>query len=585
MKRKIIFFLLLGCQAFFPLQSLWAGDSLLPLTYRIWENGTVLVDDSHHNIGYVQPEIFTEGWKYNGFKNLTGKNTRGFIGTVDLGSGQTVDLKVSVETLPEGVGIHYVLIPRQSVQVLQVRVPLYLSYPEWQEDPYVLGTGQGVVPQKPAGGWGLITQADGQPLTLGPSPALGRLQIYLDPKTAHLDLIDSRQWLPSLLASIHHNEPSEKPWTWKAGEEKRFDFTLSFNRQVSSAPTPTPEAGPHMDPKDSVFIPADDPGIRYSGRFDFSDPKAPRFDWPAVSISTVFQGNTVGILLDDGTNDYDAFIDGKLQKVIVTDGAKQYTVGGLGPGPHTLLLIKRTEATFGIATFKGLLLQKGMSLLKPPSPPSRRIEFVGDSLACGAEVEDSNTSCEPSHFRPTANSYLAFGPLAAQALDADYRVTSYSGTGILKQFGDANLSMPGYYRRVLAGEENPVIDPHQWVPDAVVIELSGNDFFSGTPPPSQKDFEEAYKNFIAVLRSDYPQAHIFCLTFGTKPPAGTLIQEIVAQENEFGDTKIRLMDVHYPVAHVTGCYEHFDPVGQKQVAEEVTKVVREGMGWNKGKTK
>jgi hypothetical protein len=59
----------------------------------------------------------------------------------------------------------------------------------------------------------------------------------------------------------------------------------------------------------------------------------------------------------------------------------------------------------------------------------------------------------------------------------------------------------------------------------------------------------------------------------------------VAQENEFGDIKIRLMDVHYPVAHVTGCYEHFDPVGQKLVADEVTKVVREGMGWNEGKTK
>jgi lysophospholipase L1-like esterase len=248
-------------------------------------------------------------------------------------------------------------------------------------------------------------------------------------------------------------------------------------------------------------------------------------------------------------------------------------------------LAKRTEASFGIAAFKGLLLQKGMSLLTPPAPPSRRIEFVGDSLACGAEAEDPNTSCEPSHFRPTANGYMAYGPLAARALGADCRVTSYSGTGILKKFGDADLPMPGYYPRVLAGQETPVIDPKQWVPDAVVIELGGNDFFSETTPPSKKEFEDAYMKFIAILRSDYPEARIFCLAFRHSPPITGCIQDVVAQEKKAGDAKIGLIDVHYPKDHVTGCYKHFDLVGQQQVADEVTKTLRQGMGWNEGKAR
>lgn len=350
-------------------------------------------------------------------------------------------------------------------------------------------------------------------------------------------------------------------------------------------PTPTPMNNYGLDIHNSVFIPPNDPNIQYSGRFDFSDPKAPRFDWPAVSISAVFQGAAVGILLDDGNNDYDVFIDGNLQQVILTGSAAQYTVGGLKTGTHTLQLVKRTEAYFGIAVFKGLLLQKGMTLMKPSPPPSRRIEIVGDSLACGAEVEDPSSSCEPTHFRPTANGYLAFGPLAARALGADYRLTSFSATGIMAHVAMAKVPMPAYYPRVLAGQETPVIDPKQWAPDAVVIELGGNDFFSGGTPPSKDEFEGAYRNFIAVLRADYPKAHIYCLTFGTTPPAGDKIQDVMAQENKAGNGKVGLIVLDYPSAHLTGCYQHFDLVGQQQVADELAKALRQDMGWSDDKVK
>ncbi|HEY5039821.1 MAG TPA: SGNH/GDSL hydrolase family protein, partial [bacterium] len=325
--------------------------------------------------------------------------------------------------------------------------------------------------------------------------------------------------------------------------------------------------------RSSVLVPANDPKIQYSGRFDFTHPLAPRFDWPAVSISAVFQGTSIGIRLADGKNDYNAFIDGNLQQVIVTGPATQYMIGELKAGYHTLLLTKRTEAYFGIATFNGLVLEDGMTLLQPPLPLSRRIEFVGDSLACGAEVEAPNSNCDPAHFRPTANSYLAYGPLAARALGGDYRVTSFSATGIVKNVAMAKVPMPAYYPRVLASLETPVIDPKQWVPDAVVIELGGNDFFSGGTPPSQDEFEGAYRKFIAVLRADYPKAHIYCQTFGTSPPAGNLIQAVVDQEIKAGDDKVGLIVLDYPATHLTGCFKHFDLVGQRQVGDELAKAL------------
>ena len=149
----------------------------------------------------------------------------------------------------------------------------------------------------------------------------------------------------------------------------------------------------------------------------------------------------------------------------------------------------------------------------------------------------------------------------------------------------AKVPMPAYYPRVLASLDAPVIDPRQWVPDAVVIELGGNDFFSGAPPPSPDEFEAAYRRFIAVLRADYPRALIFCMTFGVSPPAGNLIQEVVAREKKAGDDKIRLMVLDYPANHLTGCYQHFDLVGQQQVAEGLAKALGEGPGWKKDGSK
>jgi hypothetical protein len=66
---------------------------------------------------------------------------------------------------------------------------------------------------------------------------------------------------------------------------------------------------------------------------------------------------------------------------------------------------------------------------------------------------------------------------------------------------------------------------------------------------------------------------------------GNLIQDVVAQENKAGDAKVGMIAVDYPQAHLTGCYQHFDLVGQQLVADELAKALRQGMGWSWGKIK
>ncbi len=62
----------------------------------------------------------------------------------------------------------------------------------------------------------------------------------------------------------------------------------------------------------SVTVPADDPNIQYFGRWDFSDPKAPTHSWPGVYVYAVFDGTSIGVVLDDNFNYYNVFIDDTL---------------------------------------------------------------------------------------------------------------------------------------------------------------------------------------------------------------------------------------------------------------------------------
>ena len=75
----------------------------------------------------------------------------------------------------------------------------------------------------------------------------------------------------------------------------------------------------------------------------------------------------------------------------------------------------------------------------------------------------------------------------------------------------------------------------------------------------------------------------FARLFGIAPPVGNLIQAVVNQEKQAGDNKVDLIVLNYPSAHLTGCYQHFDPEGQRQVGDELAQTIRKVMDWNYGK--
>jgi lysophospholipase L1-like esterase len=337
------------------------------------------------------------------------------------------------------------------------------------------------------------------------------------------------------------------------------------------------ESSSHIDP--------DDPNIEYIGRFDFSNPKSVRFDWPGVQIRTRFEGTSCSIKLKDGNNDYNIFIDGRLHKIIRTTSDTIYVLANkLSNKVHTLLITKRTEALFGIATLEGFILDGGKDLVKTIElKKKRRIEFVGDSYFTGFGSDDDSPDCVFS--RETENSYLSFGPQLARKLDADYSIVAISGSGVTKNYGDSlrtsEFPLPHYYDRACFNDTLPW-DFKQWQPDAVVVRLGRNDYWQ-KPHPKREMFRTAYLNFIKKIRSKYPNAHIFTLCSPMrKDPHCDYINSIVNEvKYKNGDKKIHFIkvDVKFNQKRDFGCEKHPNRFGHKKISDFLEPVIRKEMKW------
>jgi hypothetical protein len=336
----------------------------------------------------------------------------------------------------------------------------------------------------------------------------------------------------------------------------------------------------------SSYIDADDPNIEYIGRFDFSNPKSVRFDWPGVQIRTRFEGTSCSIKLKDGNNDYNIFIDGRLHKIIRTTADTIYVLAnGLEKKTHTLLITKRTEALLGVGTFEGFILDGGKDLVKSNEIIKRkkRIEFVGDSYFTGFGTDGNSADCVFS--RETQNSYLSFGPQLARKLNADYSLVAISGVGVTKNYGDSlrtsEFPLPYYYDRSCMND-TLLWDFSQWQPDAVVVRLGRNDYWQ-KPHPKREMFRTAYLKLLKDIRRNYPNAHIFALCSPLRrDPHCDYISSVVNELN--GKNKDK--KIHFVKVNVTfnpkrdfGCEKHPNRFGHKKLADFLEPIIRKEMKW------
>ncbi len=330
----------------------------------------------------------------------------------------------------------------------------------------------------------------------------------------------------------------------------------------------------------AVDVAADDANIQYSGRFDFSDPKKPACDWPGCSILARFTGTAITVKISGGQNDFNVIVDGVWKSKLTVDGkTSQVAASGLTDGTHTLLLTKRTEGFQGVSVFAGFQLEDGKALAAPPPRPIRKIQFIGDSFTVGYGDEANVLSCPDR--RPFDNNYVAYGPVTARAVDAEYSVQAISGIGMAHNYGDtvpmSARPLPSYFEQTLFGSAKPSWDMAKWIPDLIVVALGTNDF-STTVKPSEAQYTGAYADFLGKIRGWYPNAQILCMTYAVDSYQKKYVDSVVNRAIAKGDQKIHR--VHMPTLASTdlGCDFHPNVSGQQKYSDALLPYVKQYLG-------
>lgn len=328
----------------------------------------------------------------------------------------------------------------------------------------------------------------------------------------------------------------------------------------------------------SAAFPADHAFIQYTGRIDKSKAKQVRFDWPGCSILARFTGPSVSVRLSGGNNDFNVFIDGAFKsRISLETGRTEYAAAqGLPDGEHTLLLTKRTEGHYGVATFGGLILADGHALLPPPPRPASRILFIGDSYTAGYGNEASSVEC--AELRPWDNNYAAYGPVTARAAGAEYSVQAFSGLGMVHNYNDpsplSKQPFPFFFDRTLSGSARPKWDFSSWIPHLVVVALGTNDF-STAVKPTQAQYTSAYAEFLARIRGHYPAAEILCVTYPVDEFQGRYVEALVKALNGKGEAKVHWVSMPaLDPSKDLGCDWHPNVSGHRKYSEALLPAVR-----------
>lgn len=327
---------------------------------------------------------------------------------------------------------------------------------------------------------------------------------------------------------------------------------------------------------------ADNKNFQYVGRIDFTDPKLPKFWTSGVYVRAKFQGSTCDLLVNDEVlwgkshNYIEVAIDDRKPVRIQTTGPTNTLriAEGLSDGEHTLTICKDTESNIGYLQFVGL---RCAGLAKPSPLPKRKLEFIGDSITCGAGSDESANPCGKGEWYDQHNAYGSYGPSTARLLNARWHLTSVSGIGLMHSCCDMKITMPDVYHGMNLRDGSGQWDFSRYQPDAVTVCLGQNDGLQ-----EKKAFVERYVAFLRQIRRVYPKAHIVCLTSPMGDPNLTAglkerLTEVADRMHQSGDTKVHTF--FFSRSYNGGCGGHPNLAEHQKIAAELSAYLKTTLHW------
>ena len=236
----------------------------------------------------------------------------------------------------------------------------------------------------------------------------------------------------------------------------------------------------------------------------------------AVHFGFTFEGNECSVFAS--IHNYLQYeLDGKYQRRIRIDGTADQPIilKADGNGKHTIWIYKAAEAYTGPIFIDKVIANKIKSIQRPALP---LIEFIGNSITCGAAADPSEVPCGTGEYHDQHNAYYAYGPRVARALGTNFLLSSVSGVGIYRHWNKDEPSMPPIY-------ENADFQMHStrkwdftlYDPKIVSIALGTNDLSRGDGKTMRLPFDSViYVNtfikFVQLVKSKYPKAQIALLS-------------------------------------------------------------------------
>ncbi len=263
-----------------------------------------------------------------------------------------------------------------------------------------------------------------------------------------------------------------------------------------------------------VFVPASNKNIVYSGRVNHSNPQSPAFVYPGTSIKANFSGSSIKMKAKPGSGFFMVSIDAQEpQKICFTKTDSILTLAqGLPNSEHSVDIMLAYEGYEWKPEFRGFYLSEGGKINSLSILPSRKIEFIGNSITCGYGSEAANGKI---HFTyDTENFYYTYAANTARELDAQLMVAARSGIGAYRNYngkvdGDEN-TMPRWYDYTLLYDNSQKWNFRNFHPNVICVNLGTNDL--STRPYKIDLYKKNYKNFIIHLRKLQPQAKIVMIT-------------------------------------------------------------------------
>ena len=352
-------------------------------------------------------------------------------------------------------------------------------------------------------------------------------------------------------------------------------------------------------PLKGTVIKPTDPHILYTGRISFTNPDRPAWNFPGVQIIAAFEGTSLRMIAKPKSGYFMAQIDGAEPFKVAFQGARDSVATlatALPEGRHVVHLMYAIEGYEFFPEFWGFVLDEGRQLVEAPRLPSRKIEFIGNSITCGYGNEGLK---KEEHFDyATENHYYSYASIVARNLRAQHWVVARSGIGAYRNYdgpktGNPESHMPvqyeytGYAWKPELRREATFLrerwDFSRYQPDVVCINLGTNDLSTSNYDATL--LRQGYQRLLTLVRQHNPKAKIVFLTGSMLynqelQLAKRLLDEVTAEARKAGDKEVYRFDMA-PIDGDAfyGNDWHPNIYQDEKMAGELTAYLRKLMNW------